>query len=77
MERGDALAQKLASAGNYEFTRSRFSRLRRAIDAPVRTTPSLAAVRKKFEAGRLTRRFTEVLFQGDTFVRKLQRFDIS
>jgi hypothetical protein len=38
-ERGNALAQKLPSAGSYEFTRSCFARLRAALDAPVESAP--------------------------------------
>ena len=44
-ERGNALAQKLPSAGAYDFTRSGFAKLRKALDAPTRTVPpSLATV---------------------------------
>jgi hypothetical protein len=35
-EQGNALAQKLPAAGNYEFTRSCFAKLRAALDTPVR-----------------------------------------
>jgi hypothetical protein len=38
-ERGNALAKKLPSAGAHEFTRSCFARLRKALDAPMRTAP--------------------------------------
>lgn len=35
-ERGNALAQKLPSAGTYQFTRSCFAKLRKALDTPIR-----------------------------------------
>ncbi len=38
-EIGNALAAKLPAAGNYEFTRFCFLRLRKALDAPIQTTP--------------------------------------
>jgi hypothetical protein len=38
-ERGNALAQKLPSAGTYDFTRSCFARLRSELDAPMLTIP--------------------------------------
>jgi hypothetical protein len=44
-QRGSALAQKLPSAGAYDFTRSCFIKLRKALDALIPTTPQpLAAV---------------------------------
>lgn len=44
-ERGNALALQLPSAGTYDFTRSCFDKLRKAMDAPVRTAqPSPATV---------------------------------
>lgn len=42
-QRGNALAQTLPSAGTYDFTRSCFNKLRKALDAP-KASPSLAAV---------------------------------
>jgi hypothetical protein len=51
-ERGNALAQKLPSAGTHEFTRSCFDTLRQALDAPSRTVPPrLAAVFESQELG--------------------------
>lgn len=38
-ERGNALAQKLPSAGSYDFTRSCFAKLRAVLESPVQTTP--------------------------------------
>jgi hypothetical protein len=38
-ERGNALAQKLPEAGTYDFTRSCFNNLHKALDASIQTTP--------------------------------------
>jgi hypothetical protein len=48
-EHGNALAQKLPSAGTYDFTRSCFEKLRVVLDAPLqRTPPPLAYVFSEF-----------------------------
>jgi hypothetical protein len=54
-ERGNALAQKLPSAGTYDFTRSCFEKLRVALDAPVHnTTPALVYLRPLFSESLVT-----------------------
>jgi hypothetical protein len=43
-ERGNAAAQQLPAAGTYDFTRSCFKKLRKALDNPIRIAPSVAPV---------------------------------
>jgi hypothetical protein len=60
-ERGNALAQKLPSAGNYDFTRSCFAKLRAVLDAPVQTTPPPLESLKSLAASLAERQLQEAL----------------
>lgn len=54
-EHGNALAKKLPSAGTYEFTRYCFAKLRKALDAPIRTAPPVPRCRLRMDEMRAAR----------------------